>query len=809
MRRIAFAFVCCAALAGCLDTEERAERHYQSALELLDEGDTARAMIELRTALQNDETHFEARKRYGDVLLQENQIKKAYAQYLRLIEQYPNTVEVRRILAEIALDTRTWDEVRRHGNEALALAPDDPANQALAIMIEYHDAKEAEDVRKAAELVAEAEALLAENPKLDTALRLMIDWHATGPEPGRALPYIERLLERHPNSRSLLMAHLRALNAAGQQDRLGDALRSMYDKFPDDAEVANLLLQWYYSRNETQAAEAFLRDRAGADDASPEGHFAVIRLLRQTKGPTAALIELDRLAAANEGTDLGLQYAAQASLLRFETGADRSTDVMQSIVNRAEGEELRNDARFALASMHRVMGNMPRTMTLIEEILQDDPFHTDTLVLRASLRIRDDNPSGAVNDLRAVLDQSPRNVDALLMLAEAQQRLGNLELAEQRLAQAVEVSNDAPQPAILFARFQVSRGKLRAAERVLSESVAKNIDNLEAAALLAELHLKLEDNEAARALLNRLIASENPAAAGLIRNLQATILFKENRVEESLVFLRNSLDENGDGTDDLGAELQLLRILILSGRMNDAQTQLSDLRDRFPDSIALRVVQGNMLSLQGDLEGAIAIFRQLMEEDPDQLIVIQRLYSLLKENGQTDEASALLESALERFPEASPLILLRALELEREGAIDEAIAGYEKLYEADPSNITVANNYASMLAYYRDDPESLALADKVSEALVGSDVPAFMDTLGFILLRKGIVDRAILNFQAATRGLPDNPTVAFNLATAYERAGRIEEARAELERGFQLAGDAADIPRLEEARELYEKIVAN
>lgn len=802
MRLTILAFISLTILSGCYDTKERAQKYYESALSLFESGDDARAMLELRNVLQNDGMHFEGRKLYADTLLEQGNIDGAYSQYLRLIEQYPDTVEVRRLLAEFALDLGNWNEFERQSSAAIKLDPDLPEHQALGIMQTYHTAGQNSDDVAAAQAASDARALLEKNPELDTALRLLVDWNATGPEPSRALPYVERLLERHPKSQSLMMARLRALDAAGRDDDVGAALRELYDSYPENEQYSDMLLSWFVSRGDTASAERFLREKAGADDGPIERHAAVISLLQQTQGVSAALSELDRLKTANADTDLGRRYAGQAAALRFEAGIDRSTATMAMIVENMDDVGIKNDAEVVLINMYLALGNQKAATALTSEILNRDPFHVDALVIRALEKISANDLSGAVNDLRTALDQAPRDVRTLLILANAQQRLGNVELAEQRMAQAVEVSNAAPQAAIPYARFQIRRGNMSAAQRVLNDSLANALD-IEVAALLAQVQLQLGDTAGARNLLARLVESKNPDATALIRGLQASILFSENRIDDSLVFLSNSLDDVGDDTNDLGTELQMLRIQLLSSRFDEARVQLDALRARFPDSVALLVIEANMLSLEGRLDESIALFRKVLEANPDQLIAIQRLYTLLQNTGDQDGASALLISSLEQQPESRPLVLLRALELEQEGEIDAALASYEMLYAKDPENLVVANNYASMLAYYTEDEDSLARAKTISGPLNGSNIPAFLDTLGYISMRQGALNDAVLNFEAAARALPDNATLAFNLATAYARTNRQSEAIAELERGFRLSEGSLKAPNFEDAIALY------
>ena len=59
----------------------------------------------------------------------------------------------------------------------------------------------------------------------------------------------------------------------------------------------------------------------------------------------------------------------------------------------------------------------------------------------------------------------------------------------------------------------------------------------------------------------------------------------------------------------------------------------------------------------------------------------------------------------------------------QKGDIDGAIAAYEALYAADSGSPVLANNLASLLASYRDDPASLERAFAIARRLRGTDVP--------------------------------------------------------------------------------------
>lgn len=793
------------ALAGCKSREERAEDYYRSALALLEEGDAERALIELRNVFDNNTRHREARRLYADLVLERGNVQDAYGQYLRLIEQYPDAVEVRRQLAEIALDLGNWDEVERHGGAAVELAPDDPSHQALGIIITYNKARQSQNTVAAGQAVQEAEALLQAYPELPTALRLLVDWHATNPAPERALPYLDRLLALHPEALSLHMARLNILQRADLTDETGAQLHRMYERFPNDEVIVGLMINWYQSRSNYEKLEAFLRERAGAADAAPEGHMAVVALLAQTQGNAAALAELEQLAEANSGTDLARQYALQQALIQFQ-GGDSAAAMSETarIVAEAEAPDLINDARMSLSRMKAASGDQEGARKLAEEVLESDPGNVPALSARAAWHIREDKLSEAVTGLRHALDQDPRNATTLILLAEAQQKLGNAELAEQRLAQAVGITNAAPREALVYARFQIARGQLAAADRVLTDSFSAN-GNLDVARLLGQVLLSRGDFEGARNILDRLANSQNPNAAPLARSLQAALLFNQNRLEEGFAFLRSTAGESGE-EGELITALQILRVQMVTGRLSDARSQIAIMQEQFPENLALQLLEGNLYALEGNPEEAIRVYTTLLEDHPGHLTLLQRLYTALRESGRGDEAGDLLGVALEHQPEAPTLLALRAIELEEEMRGEEAIAIYESLYKANPDSLIAANNLASMLATHRSTPEDIKRAYTIAQRLTDTSFPAMLDTLGWVQYLNEETDSAILNLQAAARGLPGNPTVAFNLAHAYAQAGRNAEARTELARGFNLAGDDETVPQFARAKALLNQL---
>jgi len=71
------------------------------------------------------------------------------------------------------------------------------------------------------------------------------------------------------------------------------------------------------------------------------------------------------------------------------------------------------------------------------------------------------------------------------------------------------------------------------------------------------------------------------------------------------------------------------------------------------------------------------------------------------------------------------------------------------------------------------------------------------DTLGWVLYKRGIHQRALVLFKESAARLPDNPVVQYHLGLAYLQAGEKDNARSAL---AAAVGSPRDFPGKEEAR---------
>ncbi|MEL6517086.1 MAG: tetratricopeptide repeat protein [Pseudomonadota bacterium] len=786
-------------LAACQTAEERAEGYYQSGLELLEAGDTARALIEFRNVFEHDGFHKEARQTYADTLYATGEEGEAYSQYLRLIEQYPDTADVRLTLTEIALKRGDWREVTRHGNAALELTPDVPRARAVAAAMAYRAALRQDNEAGLSAATAKAQAVLEEVPENIPALRLVIDHISRGDSPEEALPLIDQALAIDPTSFEFHTAKLRLLTKLQDDPAAISQLEAMFARFPDNPDVRTTLVNWHLSQENYPAAEEILRTLAGDPSEDAAGALTVVQFLRQAEGDDAALAELETLIAASDGTAPQDLYRAMAAFIRFEADpTGPGLDQMAALT----ADLPATDQSWRIKAMHARMlqdsGNEEAARATVDAILEADRSNVDALKLRAAWAIADDRPDFAITDLRTALSQNPRDAEVMLLMATAHERTGFPELAGERLALAVEVSDAAPEPSLRYARFLMRDGRVTAAATVLKDARRTSPGNLEIVSVLADLYLIEQDWPQATALLQELRAiPDNSRAAQVATALEAAILSGQNRTDESLAVLQDQLP---DLDEDGRATLTIALAQIRAGKVAEARNYLSEATSTRPDDLTLQMLSGSVAMMDGDADSAEATFRTVLDTAPETEAAVRLLYSLLHLQGRDAEKAEVLQAGLTTNPDSEALLWIKAGALEKDGDIAGAIAIYEDLYARDSSNVIIANNLASLMATHLDDDTSLDRAFRIARRLRGLDVPAFQDTYGWIAYRRGDYLEAKDYLEPAAEALPGDPLVQYHLGMTYHALGRTTAARDSLAAAIELAGDSP-LPQFTKARE--------
>ena len=766
------------AVAACDSAEERVADHYESGQALAAQGDDTRAQLEFRSALRIDSGHVPTRLAVGQLLEREGNFQGALGHYAYVVENVSDNGPARTRMARILLAAGDVERAGDLVDEALALNPDD----ALALAVRAAKALREGRVEDA---IADAEQALSIDPEIDEARFVLVAERSQAGDAEGALRTVDGFLADQPEDRALNLLKLQILQTMGDQDAVLAHLRRLVDLYDGAPEFRRALAQFHISRGEMEDAEAQLRASADHPDTAFEAVVELVRFINATRGVDAARKELTARIEAAEDEETRFPIALARAELDYAVGRrDEARAELEALVESVDGEENKRSARLRLAQIALRETRLDDAVALAERVLEADDANPDALAIRAAVAIEELRPGDAIPDLRAALDGAPDNVRLMLLEAQAHQLNGSAGLAGERLAQATRTSNYAPDVTLRYAGFLRARGDVTAAEAVLSEAARRNPSDRDVLTQLAELRLQLQNWIGADEVAEQLRALDGEAAA----QVAAASLSGQGRAEDGIRLLE-SLVSGGEG-GSARAFAGLVATYVRAGRTEDAVDTVDAVLERDPANLRALLLRAELHLLANEAESAEATLRRVIDVAPGEPIGYLAASRYALSQDRLDDAEVVIRDGIERVENDATLRFILANIAERRNDFDAAIEEYALLYDLNPNSQVLANNYASLLAEFReDDPDAMETARRVAQRLRDAVQPHFQDTYGWITFLDGRVEEALRHLTPAAEALPNNPLVRYHLGRALAEAGQVDEARAELEASLELDPD--------------------
>ncbi len=190
-----------------------------------------------------------------------------------------------------------------------------------------------------------------------------------------------------------------------------------------------------------------------------------------------------------------------------------------------------------------------------------------------------------------------------------------------------------------------------------------------------------------------------------------------------------------------------------------------------------------ILYRQGERDAAVRVLNAARDAAPDERIRADLAAAdLLSTSGAADEALSRIDSALRRSPGNPEITYQRAVLLDRAGRVDAAVAALEALHRERPMDTGITNALGYTLA---DHKRELPRAEQlIREALAAQpDNPALLDSLGWVLYRRGQFAAALPELARAFRLLHDGDVGAHWGETLWA-SGQKAAARAAWQRAL-------------------------
>lgn len=406
-------------------------------------------------------------------------------------------------------------------------------------------------------------------------------------------------------------------------------------------------------------------------------------------------------------------------------------------------------------------------------------------------------PDLAERHARKARELAPDRFAPYELLWEIYQYTG--EQMKSRLILENAMSRNAAEPDFWIALAQLHRRMMTADGRELPADRARRLSALSRAADLAEgnaeklvqvadLHAIFREVEEAAALYSEAYAIK--PGLPTLRDKLAAALIELRRFSEATPLLEKIFSEN---PQNLAACDQLALFALERGDYEDALLYRQKALALAPGDPNRHHELIDLLLSRQKYELAMVYLQDAMEQFPRSGIFAYVLGATLTRAGRPEEAipffeQALLESTLVRAQFVGGEFYFEfGMAAEQAGEYDRAAELFRKAIEIDPANAARAANYLGYMWVERnmhlDEAELLIRSAIEAEPSNG----AYLDSLGWLLYRRGHYAEALSTLMRAAELLPEpDPVVLDHIADAYMALGRTPEALLYWQKALQL-----------------------
>jgi tetratricopeptide (TPR) repeat protein len=247
--------------------------------------------------------------------------------------------------------------------------------------------------------------------------------------------------------------------------------------------------------------------------------------------------------------------------------------------------------------------------------------------------------------------------------------------------------------------------------------------------------------------------------------------------------------------DDVTFDVYLVQALLSARRFDRADAHAREALARTPRSARLLRLRGQALSRSGRGADAIRLLEEAngAESRPQLALGLADAYAAAK---RYDDAVRVVQQAETRFGEDDSFTLRLTSLYEESGRVADAERELRRMLERDPRDATALNYLGYMLAERELRlPEAQSL---IEQALaIEPDNPAYLDSLGWALLKQGKLNEAAGPLSRAATTLPANSVIQDHYGELLARQGRWTEAVEAWQRALAGDGESIDTGALE------------
>lgn len=774
--------------SACADKKESKQKYFDRGMELFEQGNFTKARLEFKNVLQIDPKDANAYYMFGQIEEKEENWPKAYALFLRATELDPKHVDAQVHLGTIFALAGETEKALAAADAALDVKPNDAAAMVLKGFVKAKMGEKGAAIN-------DVLTVIESDPSNVEASSLLAALYADQGEMERAIRIAQESLAKHTDRAAsyLLLARLHA--QADNHDEVVKVLSDLIRNKPNDLQNRLHLATYFQKQGENARAVEVLQKAIADLPDSMDAKLALIYLLKNQDATDRAEALLEQYVSESpEHTGLKLELARHYLAVGRDDDANKT---LSRVIALAATSEDGLAAKSMKASILIKKQSIAEAGALLDEVLVADPKFKDALMIRAGLALMSDDADKGIADLRTLLREDPSYVKAHRLKARAHLKKGEIQLARESLEDAIKVQPEEAAANFELVQLLINTREFDDAVEVLQKMRRFAPDNVKVLQALALVHEKLGDWDEIESVAQMLVAKhpENPLGyyfRGVSKLNRDKAEMSINDFEKVLEYKPNSIE----------ALVGLAKGYFAMNRPDEALQRIEQVVKANPEHFAALNLKGEVHLSQQQWDLAEEAFSRARELSPQWPVPYRNLVKLTILKGSKDEVVGLLEEGFDKTTD-SMLGIDLANNYSLTGRTQEAIEIYEEILNKHPQHLLASNNLAMLMLKDEANQGKLDKALELVEGFELSENPIILDTLGWVHVKRGEIDKALPILQRAARkgsGLPD---IDYHLGFAYYQQGRMEDAKRHIDTAL---GSKKQFEGIEEAKALLNKI---
>jgi putative PEP-CTERM system TPR-repeat lipoprotein len=736
-------------------------------------GDLASARRMLDEVLKRDAAYLPGLLLRAEVAKAQRDPAAATADLEGAIAARPRHMGARFTLAILQLETGARDRAEAQLAEMRKVSPGDPRTSFVEAMIRSGKGE-------TQPAYAAIQRTLKDMPDYVPALVLGGALAAQTNNLAQSEANLRRALELVPGHlgarRILTGVYLRTGDLKRAQETIAPAM-SVAAQVP---EVAMLAAEVAIAQGDMTKAAQLLQQATAAD---PKNAAALTRLgeLRLREGNLDAALNQYELAQKADPSGYRADLAKVVAYM-----SRRQFDQAMKAWSSLEAKQPKNPLTYDLqGQIFLAQNDRSKARASFEKAVGLEATYYPAQNRLAGLDISEGNHAAARKRYEELAKANPRSATPLIALAQVAASAGAppLEITE-TLQRAVRADAASPEPHAALVNWLLRINEGRRALTAAQEGAAAFPGNRAMGQLLGRAQLANGESQQAIATLTKLAGDGGVGAADTLVLLARAHMQAKNPAAAA-VAMRRAVEAQPNSVP-LRREFAL--VLVDAKEPQRAVEEARKIRSLTGGgAAAAALVEGEILAAQQKWPEAIQAYRQSLSASRDGLAAV-RLHGAMSASGKPEEASNILETFRRENPKDAVVpAYIADLALKRKD-YPVAVRALTPLVEAMPSNVIHLNNLAWAAAQV-GDPKAEAYAERAFKLDPYS--PAVVDTMGWVLLKKGDVARALPLLERAARQAPETAEIRLHYAEALAKSNRKDDARREAEAIMKLPASPA------------------